>query len=249
VGLGALVWGIASVTIQLLLVPEGVRLMQSSPLGVATIALFIVGTYLIFKGIFNHELTFDQKRRVVEDRETYLPILQDTVDKMLARKYELAIQAGRQPLEDYYDRYLSRNKAYDKAYKNITNADESIRRKVVIIVALKNQRFHKYNPYLSELEHSPKDPLYEYQTTCDNLISRCGDRGLSRAINNLFKTANQYHSVLALAEIGLGSGLHLKASKYYKVLYQKPQLLKPFITFYHNTVNKKIESLRQGDDL
>ena len=212
-------------------------------------ALVGIGTLLVLWGVLKRALTFDQRRKIVEDREIYLPVLRSTIDKILDRKYELAIQAGRLPLEEYYDRYLSRTNAYSKAYKSITNADEGVRRKVAIIVALKNQRFHKYNPYLAELEHSTKDPLYEYQTTCDNLVSRCGDKGLSREIKNLFKTANKYHLVLALAEMGLSSGLRLKAAKHYNALYQKPQLLKPFVTFYHNRVNKKIDSLKRGDDL
>ena len=38
-----------------------------------------------------------------EDRENYLPKLRDVVDKMLALKEETAVQAGRIPLEGYYE--------------------------------------------------------------------------------------------------------------------------------------------------
>jgi len=178
-----------------------------------------------------------------------LPLLRNTIEKMLARKHELAIQAGRLPLEDYYERYLRVNKSCNKAYKSISQRDEDIKRKVAIIVALKNDKFYKYNPYLSELEHNPNDALFEQQELCNSYLPRCGDKGLSREVKGLFKTYSKYQLVLALAEMGLSNDLRLKAPKHYKALYHKPDLLKPFIAFYQNRINKKIDSLLRGEDL
>jgi len=84
---------------------------------------------------------------------------------------------------------------------------------------------------------------------CDNYLSRCGNRNLKREYKGLFKTANKYHLVLAIAEMGLSNGFHLKAAKYYENLYEKPKMLKPFIGFYRKRVNKVIDSLMRGDDL
>jgi len=51
-----------------------------------------------------------------------------------------------------------------------------------------------------------------------------------------------------LAELGLNNGLDYKASKYYENLYKKPEVLKPFVEYYHDRVNKRIEYLKRGDD-
>ena len=219
-----------------------------SPLGITSALLFIGGVGLVVYNFFRRELTFDQKRKIVTEREEYLPILRDTVDKMLAIREELAIQAGRLPLEDYFDKYLNRNNAYNKAFKRLVNDDEGIRRKVAIIVALRNQKFHKYNPSLAELERS-NDDLSKYQRLCESYLSRCMDNGLSGEYKELFKTANRYHLVLVLAEMGLSNDFKLKAAKYYKALYEKPKVLKPFIEFYRKRLNKVIERLLRGDDL
>jgi len=219
-----------------------------SPLGITFIVLFVLGVSLIIWNYFRRDISFDQKRKTAEDRETYLPELRETIDKMLALKEKIAIQAGRIPLEEYYEKYLSLNDSYAKAFNKLENKNEDVKRKIAIIVALKNQNFHKYNPSFTEFIRS-HNVLSEHNNLCESYLSRCGDRNLKREYEKLFKTANKYHLVLAMAEMGLSNDFHLKASKYYENLYEKPKMLKPFIDFYRKRVNKVIDSLMRGDDL
>lgn len=216
-------------------------------MNITTKVLLVIGTILFFTGIFRKELPFSQKRNIVSEREQYLPILRDIVEKILAKLDEIALKASRLPLEDYYNKYLRLNKSYQKAYGRLPHKDTIIRRKVAIVVALVYQNFHKFNPYMSELEHSSGD-LLELRQELDNLISRCGDNSLNREVKHLFKAAGQYHRVFILAELGLNNGLDYKASKYYENLYKKPEVLKPFVKYYHDRVNKRIEYLKRGDD-
>jgi len=219
-GFVSILLAIASFLAQYILEGWSMQLEQwLSPLGVTFILLLLGGVSLVIWNFFRRDLTFDQKRNIVADRELYLPLLRDTVDKILSRKHELAIEAGRLSLEHYHEKYLRFNNSYSKAYRRITNKDETVKRKVAIFNALVDQNFHKRNPYLSELEHSPQDPLFSLQTDCDSYLSHCGDKGLNREVKELFKTANQYHLVLALAEMGLSNGLNLKEAKHYMNLY------------------------------
>ena len=99
-----------------------------TPLGVASITFFVGGVVLVVWNFFRKELIFEQQRKIVEDRQTYLPHLKNVIDKFLSRKYELAIQAGRLSLEEYHKKYLRLNNKYDKAYKRYINKDTSVRR-------------------------------------------------------------------------------------------------------------------------
>ena len=158
-GLAAVITGLANLILQIKLTPEGVHLNWLSISGAVIIALFILGIILVVWSIFHRGLTLDQKIEILESRKTYLPVLQDAIDNILVCQHDLAIQAGKLPLEEYFQRYLSQTDAFIKAYRRITNADEDIHRKVAIVLALREQKFFsRFNPYLAELEHSSQPP-------------------------------------------------------------------------------------------
>ncbi|MDD4635919.1 MAG: hypothetical protein WC231_02180 [Dehalococcoidales bacterium] len=90
-GISAIILSSASFIAQFML--EGWEMVISqwlSPMGIASIILFLLGSVLIIWNTFRRELTFEQKGEIVADREIYLPQLVLTVDSLSNRKEELA---------------------------------------------------------------------------------------------------------------------------------------------------------------
>jgi hypothetical protein len=221
-----------------------------SPLGITSIMLFILGSVLIIWNIFRRELTFEQKREIVADREIYLPQLNQAVDSLLSSKKELAKKAGLLSLEEYYNLYLSRNNQFEKAYKELelTHKEEVTRRKVAIITALNKLGFHSKNLYYYELQRKDKRHN-DLKTEYDSLYAKTNDSRLNKRLDKLFDIADKHYSISVLVGMTLNAGLSFKAPRYQLSFYEKPRILENLLIYQHQQVNNRINELLKGVDL
>jgi hypothetical protein len=252
-GFGAIFIAGSAFAAQLLLLTTEERAVINwvSPLGLLTIILGIFGLGFIILSIFKPELSFLDKRNIVEQRQNYLPQLRDTTDKILTRMKELAIEAGRSSLEEYYEKYLARNNIYQHEYKKQTGKQKNkmVKRKVAIITALCKLKFHKNNLYLSELEDRDIDGLVALRKEYDTYYSRNRDRKLARKLDTLFGHAKQVFSTYTIAEMGKYNNLPFKAPKYIATLYSAPKILDDLLKGKRKATNKRFDELLRGEDL
>ena len=250
VGLGALVWGIASVTVQLLLVPEGVQMMWLSPLGVFTIAMFILGTFLIFWGIFKHGLSYADKQAIVQQRQENLPLLRNSIDAVLRRQKELALRIGRQPLQAFFEEYLKSNREY-KVYRKLLDeyhtSDNVTKHKVATLLAIGKFFFVK-SICLNNACRDDKD-MEALLAEKDTYYHRNNDKVLSKSIDRLLFAAAKYHSALAYGELATNNQLAYTSATKYARFEEKPEILKGFMVGNYKNMNDRMNLLTRGEDL
>lgn len=250
VGLGALVWGVASVTVQLLLVPEGVQMMWLSPLGIFTIAMFILGTFLIFWGIFKHELSYADKQAIVKQRQENLSLLRNSIDSILKRQKELAIEIGKQPIQAFFDEYLKKSREY-KMYRKLLNtyhtSDKVTKHKVATLVTIGKFFFVK-TICLNNACRDDKD-MGGLMAEKDIYYHRNNDKALSNIIDQLLFAARKYHSALAFGELATNNQLAYTSAIKYARFEEKPEILKGFMARDYKKTNDRMNLLMRGEDL
>lgn len=216
-------------------------------------ALVGIGAILVLVGILKVEkrLSGADITEIMQNRRQYLPQLRDTTSKMLVRMRELSIQAGKFPLEEYYDRYLARNNTYQQEYRKQTGKqkDKTAKRKVAIITSLHKKGFHYNNLYLCELEDRDKDGLVALRKEYETYFARNRDASLARTLNKLFEYAQKAFSCHTLAEMGKYNELPYKDTKYIAALYDKPKWLDCLLERQHRIANKRFDELLRGEDL
>ena len=221
-----------------------------SPLGVVVIVIFATSVILYGIGIFKRELGFYEKKVMLDQRQEYIPLFRQVVDKMLTRMKELAVEAGKLPLEQYYNKYLKLNNTYKREYLKLSfsHKDEKVRCKVAIVAALGKKGFGRKNSYLYELE--------DKDTSMDALkkeyaifLARANDNPLSKSLKRLFKQAMVMYSGYSIAEIAKNNDFPFKDPKYINVTYEKPKILESFVNIFHKWVNERFDALLRGDDL
>jgi len=220
-----------------------------SPLGIVSVTLFVGGVCLIVWNFFRRELTFEQKRRIVEDRESYIPLFRDTVDKMLTRLRELVVEAGLLSLEQYYDKYLKLNNTYENEYRKLHLKDVEARRKLAIILALYKKGFWIRSTYLYELEDRDELGMVSLKKVYATYLARVNDRSLSSDLKQLFRQASKFYSCLSLSEVVKNNELPFKDPKYINVFYEKPKILESLLNYLHKAANSRFDELLRGDDL
>jgi hypothetical protein len=242
-----------AITILVLFIPykEGSAMSNiewNSPFGIIIIILFIASIVLYGLSILKKEKTLSLRDiyAIVEHRESYLPQLKNTIDAILIRKRELAIEAGKLSLEQYYDKYLKLNKTFKVVYKVLKDNpnDKTARRKVAIITSLQMKNFGMNNVYLLELEDKDNNGIIQLQKDYDNLYSKNTDKLLAKELRLLFKKyAKWAYSGLALVELAKNNGLPYKDPKYIAAFYDKPRILEDMLRKQHQSVNKRFDEL------
>ncbi len=221
-----------------------------SPLGIAVMVLVALAVAFYIISIRKREPGRRDMNAIVKQRQEYLPQLGKTVDQILSRKRELAIQAGKLPLEKYYDKFLAHGKIFDRQYRKLakTHKDELTRRKVAIAMALYLESFWKKNTYFLELQEGDtsilKPLLEEYKAH----KAHNTDRILSGNLRCLFGVTQLCYSVIAFAELGKSNNLPFKSAKYLNKFYEKPKLIETQLEKLHQAVSRRIDELRRGDD-
>lgn len=250
VGFGALVWGIASVTLQLLSVPEGVRVMWASPLGIFTIGMFGLGTLLILWGIFKHETGFSEKETIVKQRQENLPLLCSSVDSILKRQREVALEIGKIPLQVFFENYLQKSKHY-RVFRKLLNAlhksDAATKHKVATLIALRSFFFDK--PVCLTGACNNDDDMARLRADMAIYYHRNNDRKLSSIIDQLLYAATKYHSALAWGVLTMNNELSYTSAQKYAVLEEKPEILKGFLSRAYKAMNERMAFLMRGGDL
>lgn len=212
-----------------------------------------IGIILVLWGVIKVEkrLSYAEMRRLLEDRQQYLPQLRDTTDKMLTRMRELAIEAGRASLEEYYEKYLARNDTYQKEYRSQKGKqkDVAVKRKVAIITSLHKKGFSSKNIYFYELEDKDENGLVVLKKEYNTYYSRNNDKELAKNLDRLFNTARRVFSGHTIAEMAKHNDLPYKDPKYNAKFYDLPKYLDCILKYYHKKVDKRFDELMKGEDL
>ena len=252
-GFGALCLSIASFTAQIMLAPEGLRIVWLSPLGISTIALLILGIYFIFLGIFKHELSFSEKENIVRQRQEFIPQFRQIIDRMMTRMKEVATEAGRLPYQQYVDEYVTPRGIYHGILgKNV----------VVTTVRLYKTGLSYNNPFFHALEDRDTVMISlkkEYAT----YLARISDKFLTNELESLFKHAEAHYSFYTLLEMTQSKDLplsevinsiHLEIKHpIAKILYSarrgSAREIESKVNHLHKSVNDRFDELLGGDDL
>lgn len=209
--------------------------------GIALAIAIALIAYGVFKEPAREPLPVIKAR--IKSRKEYLPKLRNIIDQRLKRQRELATKAGKLPLEEYYNRYLSRGNDYKLAYRLLSvSHKEPTRRKMAIITGLHFQKFFMNNVYLFALEEND-DTAKALRKEYDTYSARNTDSKLSREIETLLKVARQFNSCVVLAEIGKHSDLPFKSSKYIAGLYSGQLKLDRRLQKQHQKVNGRFAEL------
>jgi len=221
-----------------------------SPLGILAILLAGGGIFLIVWNFFRRELSYPDKEAIVKQRNENLPLLRRSIDAILKRQRELALELGKSSLQDFFDEYLKTSKQY-KVYRKLLNAyhtsEKVTKHKVAIIISMRAffcekticlNNVCKYDDHMDKLK-AEKDIYYH----------RNNDKKLSSIIDNLLHAAKKHHSILAFAELATNNKLSYTSAKKYAAFDEKPEILKRFVTRAYKAMNGRMELLRRGEDL
>lgn len=239
-GLGAWFLSIASFTAQLILAPEGVRIMWLSPLSISTATLFILGSLLIYWSIFKRELSFPEKQAELKKRQEYLQELKKMVHRRLEVAKKLQSKAITLPLYQYYDKYLKHTFPYILTRRKL--------KPVEIISKLARHKFIWNNLYYQSL----KDNDYSYKSLVvryDILYAQTDDRCLKNHLNTLWVREHQSGSAqiyvlismnnkrIPNIPLGLRGGLRGKKN------------VEDALKMCLRNVEQRIDLLQRGEDL
>jgi hypothetical protein len=220
-----------------------------SPLGLVFIGLFSLSVILYSVSIFKRDLDFFQKKSILEQRQEYLPLLRETIEQIIVHFKELSKEAGKLPLESYFDKYLKLNSTYQRIFNRLPHKDLALRREIAICLALQSKLFFRKNTYLYELE-SKDTALAQLMNTCKAYLARLDkNKPLSANIKVLFKRVRSSASMDSMADLSINNDLKYKDPKDINVFYEKPRWLDTFVEDAHKQVVKDIDALLMGEDL
>jgi hypothetical protein len=213
-----------------------------TPLGIASVMLFIGGISLFVYNFFRRELKFRDKQQVVEDRKKYLASLKDVVNKRLSIAQQLRIKAIRYPLKNYWERYIKNTMPFIVTKQKPKTSLEITR-------ALWKHHLHTDNHYYTLLKDN--DTRYSRVVTDYNtLFIQIGDRKLKAKLNWLWRLEHTVGSLDIFTSLSINdfkiphSSRGIKAGRFGKKLSDKALFEKAL-----KEVDSRIDYLISGEDL
>lgn len=248
-GLGAFALAIANLILQIKLTPEGGRMTWLSPSGISIIILFVLGGYLVLSSVFGHESSFAEKEAVVKQRQENLPLLRSSIDGIIKRQGELALEMGKIPLQRFFDEYLRTSRQYKLYRKLLTyhTSDNVTKHKVATLATMGN--FFVTKPICFNNAARDDEQVTSLVAEKDIYYHRNNDRILSGRIDDLLLAATRYHSTLAFTELATNNQLSYTSLQKYVTFEEKPEILKGFMRRAYKTMNDRMEFLMRGGDL
>lgn len=221
-----------------------------SPLGILSILLAGGGLFLIVWNFFRPELGFADKEAIVKQRHEDLPLLRSSIDTILKRQKELALELGKRPLQSFFDEYLMKNKQY-KTYRKLLNAlhtsDKVTKHKVAILLSMR--AFFCEKTICLNKVCKDDGQMTKLRAEKDIYYHRNNDKKLSSIIDNLLYAAMKYHSTLSFAELATNNELSYTSAKKYAAFEEKPDIVRGFMARAYKSMNDRIELLKRGEDL
>lgn len=178
----------------------------------------------------------------IERRKAYLPHLQQALEALLNKQYELTNKAGQVSLEEYRDKFLKLSLKYrilssslmrKLAYKPAR--DE----KWIILMALRQENFIKNNLYIRELEQ--KEDYQILWREYNKWYSTTQEKPLRGLIASLIKREKQFSSASSMAQVARRE--ITKSPRILAWLYKSEAMLQRLVEIQHKMVNDEFKEL------
>jgi len=233
-------------TVAVLAVEAAVGTLISPTVALWLLVIFVpLGALAYLKVIKAKDITPIEVREFqhkIRKRKTYLPQLQQALDALLQKQYELADEAGKLSLYDYRDKYLKLSTRYRIMTSGIVGKlakrwlkDE----KMIILTALKQDNLIKKNPYILELE--AKDDYKELWREYNKWYSKTYERPLRSLVAKLIEMARTFSSVSAIAQVARRE--FIRKPRNLVAIYNKEAMLKRLLEYQHKQVNDEFREL------
>ena len=187
---------------------------------------------------------------MVKQRREDLPLLRDSVDAVLKKQKEIALELGKTPLQTLFDEYLKKSREY-KLYRKLLNkyhtSDKVTKHKVATLVAIGKFFFVK-SICLNNACRDDED-IERLIAEKDIYYHRNNDKALSRTVDQLLFAAAKYHSALAFGELATNNQLAYTSAIKYARFEEKPEILKGFMAREYKKMNDRMNFLIRGEDL
>lgn len=212
-----------------------------TPLGIASILLFIGGTSLFGYNFFRRELSFPDKQQIVEDRNKYIIPLKDVVHKKLSSAQQLRMKAIKYPLMSYWERYLKNTMPYIVTKQKPKTPLE-------ITTALWRQKFHKNNHYYTFLKDN--DTRYSHKLTeYNSLYAQIKDGKLKSKLNQLWSLEHKVGSLEIYTSLSLNEPKIPHSPRGIRMGYFGKKVSNKVFQQALKEVDSRIDYLVHGEDL
>ena len=208
-----------------------------------------LGVFAYWKVIRTKDVTSSDVREFqhrIKKRKKYLPQLQQALDDLLNKQYELADKAGQLSLYDYRHKYLKLSTRYrimtsgfiGKLTKRLLK-DE----RMIILTALKQENLIKKNPYILELE--AKDDYKILWREYSKWYSKTHEKPLRSLVARLVNMARLFSSVSSVAQVARQE--FTRKPKNLVSIYEKEATLKKLLEYQRKLVNDEFRELLKDE--
>jgi hypothetical protein len=215
-----------------------------SPLGIVVIVLFILSVFLYIYGILKREkeMSFSDKKALVEERKQYLPKMRELIGKRLTLSKQIAIRASKVTLEQYKLQYLNNTWPYfihrRKHYEPVK-----------ILSSLWKQGFawdNLHYRYLKENDNQYQQIVSSY----NNYLARIEDKKIKKYLDTLWLFEHIGHSSYIFALISLNHTNKIRNNSFgTRGGYKGKDISENEIKKQLDDVEKRITELERGEDL
>lgn len=182
----------------------------------------------------------------VEKRKTYLPQLQESLEALLDKQYELTSKAGQLSLEEYRDKFLKLSLKYriirimtsglvGKLVRKFVMKDE----KEIILMALRQENFIKNNLYIRGLEQ--KDDYQKLWREYNKWYSKTQEKSLRGFIASLIKNEKLLSSTSSMAHVARRE--ITKSPRILASLCKWEAIVRNLVEYQHRMVNDEFREL------
>jgi hypothetical protein len=214
-----------------------------SPLGIIVLILFVISVGLYAWGILKreHNLSFNDKKVIVAERQEILPKLRLSMESKLKATRPLINRAENLPLNQYWEKYLKNTMPYlitkQRPQKPLEITNKLVRKK-----------FPLNNLYYQELKENDAN----YKQVEDNyniILSKIDDSELKKSLKWLWRSEHFAHSAQIYASLSMKNKNIPNVPLGYRLGLKSKHFTESGFQDCLREVENRIYYLLRGDDL
>lgn len=206
-----------------------------------------VGCALILVGVVSQflkkELTYLEKKAIIEHRKEYLPRLRELIKKRLSDTDRLATEASKLSLADYRDKYLMNAWQYKLCHWHFRKDEDQ-----AILSALSSTTFFTNNLYYASLKEN--DSLFSELTSQYRVVyAENKDRKLAKLLKTLWKFERFVNSIQIFALLSKNNPKIRNSPMGLRIGIRGQESGYEVVDAHFNKVLARIDELENGEDL